>query len=314
MTGQAAVLVSPRIPPGPFERIVDLRVEQGLLGDLREEKPDVEALASFGETVNDDVLELLPNLKIVSNFGVGYDNVDVGACSARGIVVTNTPEVVDKATADMALGLMLASRRRLLEGDALVRRGEWVKAVQSDPITSRDLHGSTLGIVGCGRIGREVAKRARAFDMTIFYSQRNRLDSETEAEFALTYCSLEDLMRRSDIVSIHCPLTPSTTGLIGARELSLMRDGTCLINTARGPIVDEPALVAELSSGRLNAGLDVFTHEPKVPDEMINLPNVVLSPHSGTATVETRTAMAELVVENINSFIESGVAVTPVTA
>lgn len=311
---EGAVLVSPRIIQGPFQEIRGLRVKPGYLGDLEEADPEIVALAVYVERVDDRVLDLMPNLRIVSNNGVGYDNIDVAACRARGIVVTNTPNVVDGATADMALGLMLASRRRLLEADALVRRGDWEKAVRKDPIFSRDLTRSTLGIVGCGRIGREVAKRARAFDMTLLYTQRTRLDEAVEREYGLTYCTLEELMQRSDIVSIHTPLTPATRGLIGAEELALMRDGSCLVNTARGPIIDEEALVAELKSGRINAGLDVFANEPKVPRELFDLPNVVLAPHAGTATIETRTAMAELVVENINRFLESGEPLTPVTS
>jgi lactate dehydrogenase-like 2-hydroxyacid dehydrogenase len=260
------------------------------------------------ETVDDRVLDLLPGLRLVANFSVGYDRIDVAACSARGVAVTNTPGVLDAATADMAMALMLAARRRLVDGDRHVRAGDWGAPWFAGPFLGADVSGATLGIVGLGRIGQAVARRARAFDMRVLYTQRHEIDTEL-AE----YRQLDGLLAEADIVSLHVPLDPETTGLIDARRLALLRDGATLVNTARGAIVDERALVAELVSGRISAGLDVFTHEPRVPEELLALPNVVLSPHLGSATIETRSAMARIVVDNILALERGEPLPTPVT-
>jgi glyoxylate reductase len=224
----------------------------------------------------------------------------------RGIAVTNTPGVLSAATADLTFALILATRRRVLEGDATVRAGEW-QAGWANGIVSEELTGSTLGIVGLGRIGQAVARRARGFELRVLYAQRTRVDTELGE-----YRELDALLAESDIVSIHTPLTPETRSLIDARRLALLRDGACFVNTARGEIVDEDALVAELVSGRLRAGLDVFAHEPAVPAELLPLPNVVLTPHLGSATRQTREAMTRIVVDNILAFERGDPLVTPV--
>lgn len=288
--------------PGPaFDELGDVEVRS--LAELDAPRPDVEGLAVANEPVP---LDLLPNLRIVANFGVGYDRVGVEACLARGVLVTNTPGVLDSATADLAFALILATRRQVVEGDRLVRSGGWSGSWPEGRL-AEEVRGSTLGIVGLGRIGSVVAKRARGFDLHVLYTQRHPVDTEI-AEFR----ELDALLREADIVTLHVPLTTETSGLIDARRLSLLRDGTCLVNTARGEVVDERALVAELVSGRLQAGLDVFVDEPRVPPELLELPNVVLTPHLGSATRQAREAMTRLVVDNLLAIERDNAPLTPV--
>jgi glyoxylate reductase len=294
------VLATRRYPGPAFEELAD--VEVAPLGALRQ---DVEAVVVANEPVP---LELFPALRLVANFGVGYDRIDVEACAARGVAVTNTPGVLDAATADLTLALILAVRRRVVEGDRLVRAGAW-SGSWSEGLLGRDLTGATLGIVGLGRIGSAVAQRARGFDLRVVYTQRTRVET-----VLAVYRGLDDLLRESDIVTIHAPRTAETEGLIDARRLSLLHDGACIVNTARGEIVDERALVLELVGGRLNAGLDVFAHEPAVPPELLDLPNVVLTPHLGSATAETRAAMTRLVVDNIHAAERGEPLLTPISA
>jgi glyoxylate reductase len=288
-TPQAVKVLSTRRYPGPaFDELTD--VEVAPLAELDGARDDVEALIVANEPVPFDAL---PSLRLVANFGVGFDRVDAVACAARGIVVTNTPGVLDAATADLAFALILTVRRRVVEGDALVRAGGW-KTSWSEGGLAEEVSGSTLGIVGLGRIGSAVARRAAGFDLRVLYTQRTRDDTDL-GEFR----ELDDLFRESDIVTIHAPLTPETAGLIDARRLSLLRDGAALVNTARAQIVDERALVPELVLGRICAGLDVYWNEPEVPKELRGLPNVVLTPHLGSATRQTREAMTRLVVDNV---------------
>jgi glyoxylate reductase len=244
----------------------------------------------------------------VANFGVGYDRIDLAACAARGVVVTNTPGVLDDAVADLALALILAVRRRVVEGDRLVRSGAWADSWVGGKL-AEELSGSTLGLVGLGRIGSAVARRAVGFDLRVLYTRRSGAASEIGEHRAL-----DELLAESDVVSIHVPLTAETERLLDARRLALLRDGACLVNTARGEIVDEQALVAELVSGRLRAGLDVFAHEPHVPPELLGLPNVVLTPHIGSATRQTREAMTRLVVDNVLAVERGGPPLTPVSS
>lgn len=308
----ASVLASRRFPGPAFDELPDVEVLGGRLPDsLGGRRPGAFALAVLYEVVDDAVLDLLPDLRLVANYGVGYDGVDVPACAARGVTVTNTPGVVDGATADLAMALLLASRRRLVEADALVRRRAW-DDTETDAIEAVDVHGSTLGIVGCGRIGRAVARRARGFDLHLLYTQRSRLAPELEEELGVEYRELDELLAESEAVTLHTPLTPETKGLIDARRLALLRDGACLINTARGAVVDEPALVAELAGGRISAGLDVFANEPAVPEALLGLPNVVLTPHVGTSTDRTREAMTRLVVDNVLAAAEGRPLLSPV--
>ena len=269
-----------------------------LEGQLTEERPDVEALAIVAEPVDEKILELLPNVRVVANYGAGYDLVDVEACHARGVMVTNTPGVTSAATADLTFGLILALRRRIAAGDAFVRSRRWGSGWVDEPLKGDEVAGSTLGIVGLGRIGQAVARRAEGFEMRVLYTRRRESEDPH-------YRSLEELLAESDVVSLHVPLTDATRGLIDARRLALMRDGTALINTSRGQIVDEPALVAELASGRLQAGLDVFAAEPNVPPALFELPNVVMTPHLGTATQTTRGAMTRVLVDNLLA-VEAG--------
>jgi glyoxylate reductase len=252
----------------------------------------VEALAVVAERVDAETLDRFPALRVVANYGAGYDLVDVEACRARGVAVTNTPGVTAAATADLTFGLILAVRRRIAAGDRFVRTGRWGSGWADEPLKGDEVSGATLGIVGLGRIGRAVAQRALGFDMRVLHTRRTP-DGEPG------YRELDDLLAEADVVSLHVPLTDETRGLVDARRLALMRDGACLVNTSRGPVVDEPALVAELVSGRLRAGLDVFAHEPDVPSELFGLDNVVMTPHLGTATQATREAMTRVLVDNL---------------
>jgi len=281
------VLASRRLPGPAWDELDDVEL---LEAPLAEPRPDVEALVVVAQVVDDRLLDLLPSLRIVANYGVGYDGVDVEACARRGVAVANTPGVLDAATADLAFGLLLAAQRRIVEGDRYVRDGRWGTDWAEAVLLAEEVSGGTLGVVGLGRIGSAVARRARAFDMRVLYTRRSP-DPESMA--------LDDLLAEVDVVSLHVPLTEETHGLIDARRLGLMRDGACLVNTARGAIVDEEALVRELVSGRLRAGLDVFAHEPSVPRELLDLPNVVLTPHIGSGTRATREAMTRVLVDNV---------------
>ena len=295
------VLGTRRYPGPAFEELEDVEVASP--AELEAPRPDVEALVVANEPVP---LELLPGLRLVANFGVGYDRLGVPELSRRGIAVTNTPGVLSAATADLTFALILAVRRRVVEGDRAVRTGEWAGS-WADGLLAEELTGATLGIVGLGRIGQAVARRAAGFELRVLYAQRTRGDTELGE-----YRELDELLVESDVVTIHAPLTAETRGLIDARRLAFLRDGASLVNTARGEIVDEPALVAELVSGRLRAGLDVFAHEPHVPRELRSLPNVVLTPHLGSGTRQTREAMTRLVVDNILAFERGEPLLTPV--
>ena len=287
------VLASRRFPGPAWDDLEDVGLEWPISG-LR---PGVEVLAVVAATVDEALLELLPDLRLVANYGVGYDGIDVEACARRGVAVTNTPEALGIATADLTMALVLATRRRLVEGDRFVREGKWASGWVVGDLLGDEIGGATLGIIGLGRIGSAVATRARAFGMNVLHTRREDDGSPDRRE-------LDDLLRESDVVTIHVPLTDETDRLLDARRLGLLRDGACLINTARGAVVDEEALVSELASGRLRAGLDVFTHEPHVPDVLLGLPNVVLSPHVGSATRATREAATAELVANILAALE----------
>ena len=303
MLAGVKVLATRRYPGPAFDELEDVEVAQ--LDALDAPLEDVEGLIVANELVP---LRLLPRLRVIANFGVGYDRIDVAACAAKGVTVTNTPGVLDAATADLAFALIMAVRREIVVADRFVRSAGW-SGSWSEGGLAEELSGSTLGIVGLGRIGSAVARRARGFDLRVLYTQRRRTDSEL-GEFR----ELDELLAESDLVSLHAPLTPETEGLIDARRLALLPDGAVLVNTARGEIVDEPALVAELASGRISAGLDVFAHEPEVPRELLELPNVVLTPHIGSATRQTREAMTRLVVDNLLAVERGDPPLTPVRA
>lgn len=271
------------------------RLERGELLALVE-GVDV-AVTMLYDRVDDEFLEAAGDrLRGVCNVAVGFDNVDLAACARRGVVVTNTPGVLDDATADLAFALILAARRRLGEGERLVREGRpWAWGMGF--MVGHDLRGGRLGIVGLGGIGARVAARGRGFGMEIAYFGRR--ESPHAAELGATRLGLDDLLATCDVVSLHTPLTPETRHLIGARELGLMKPTATLVNTARGAVVDEAALVEALREGRIaGAGLDVYEDEPNVHPGLLELENAVLLPHIGSATVETRAAMAELAARN----------------
>jgi glyoxylate reductase len=269
---------------------------------LFEELRDCDALVSVIEDrIDDELLAAHPKLKVIANVAVGYDNVDVPAATNRGVLICNTPGVLDETTADLGFALLLATARRIVESDKYVREGKWKKWT-TNLMLGTDLGGKTLGVIGFGRIGRKMALRAIAFGMKIVYFQRNRANEFIELGLKARHVSLEELLRESDFISIHCPLTKETRHLIGKDQFALMKRGCILINTARGAIVDERALVEALQGGTLKgAGLDVFEKEPSVPPELLEMDNVVLAPHIGSASVETRWAMARLAADGVLS-------------
>ena len=253
-----------------------------------------------------------PQLKVVSNVAVGYDNIDVPACTGRGIVATNTPGVLTEATADIAFGLILMATRRLGEGERLIRAGKAWKWGMFFLLGS-SLQGKTLGVVGMGGIGQATARRAKAFGMDIVYQSRSEIDPAIAAELGARRVDLDELLTVSDVISLHCPYGAATHHLIGAEQLAAMKSSTYLVNTARGPIVDEAALAAALREGVIaGAGLDVFEHEPQVHPELLDLENVTLVPHLGSATVETRTAMAVLAADNTLAVLRGEQPPTPI--
>ncbi len=254
--------------------------------------------------VGGELMDRVPNLKVISNHGVGVDHIDVGAAKERKIPVGNTPGCLDASTADMTMALMLATARNVVVGDRFARSPEFTHYDPSQLI-GYEVSGSTLGIVGLGRIGRQVAKRALAFDMKVLYHNRKR-DEQAERELGVTYASLDDLLRQSDFVSLNCPLTPDTTNLIGKREFGLMKSTGILLNIARGPVVDHDALFAALNSKRIaGAGLDVTSPEPLPRNHpLLGLTNVVITPHLGSASNRTRNRMMQMTVENLRAGLE----------
>lgn len=256
-------------------------------------------LCSISDRVDEEFLALAPDLKIIANFGVGFDHIDIAAASRRGILVTNTPGVLTDATADIAFALILAVSRRVVEGDRMTREGGF-RFWAPFHFLGRQVSGKTLGIVGMGRIGEAVARRAAGFDMKIVYHGRNRLDPADEQRLRARYLPLHELLREADFVSLHVPLTTETRHLIGSEELRLMKPSAVLINTSRGPVVNEAALVEALQEGRIGgAGLDVYENEPELAAGLSGLENVVLLPHVGSATIETRMKMALMAVRNL---------------
>ena len=256
-------------------------------------------LCTITDRIDTEVLESALALKVIANFGVGFEHIDIDGATQRGIPVTNTPGVLTDATADLALALILATARRVVEGDKRVREGKfqyWAPLL----FLGQDVSGKTLGIIGMGRIGKAVARRAAGFSMRLIYHSRTRLSPLEEQELGASWQPLETLLREADFVTLHVPLTPHTRHLIGSRELEVMKNSAYLIHTARGPVVDEAALVAALRQGQIRgAGLDVYEREPELCPGRADLENVVLRPHVGSATVETRTRMALMAAENL---------------
>jgi glyoxylate reductase len=288
-------------PPERDELLEAARGANGILSTATD-KIDGEVMDAAGE-----------GLKVVANMAVGYDNIDVKAAEERGVVVTNTPGVLDETTADVAFMLMLAAARRLGEGERLLRAGRW-EWWGPKQLRGLDVWGRKLGIVGMGRIGQAVARRARGFGMEILYHNRSRKE-DAERELGARYVGLEDLLRACDFVSIHTPLTEETRHLIGERELDLMKPTAILVNTSRGPVVDEGSLADALAERRIfAAGLDVYEEEPNVHPKLLELENVVLAPHIGSASMETRDKMATLAAENLRVVLSGEPAKTPVDA
>ncbi|KAA0597767.1 glyoxylate reductase [Azospirillum lipoferum] len=246
-----------------------------------------------------------PQLRLIASFGTGVDHIDLKAARERGIIVTNTPGVLTEDTADMTMALLLATARRVAEGERLVRSGQWTGWGPTTMLGHR-ISGKRLGILGMGRIGSALAKRARAFGMSIHYHNRRRVHPELEQELEATYwSSLDQMLARMDIVSINCPHTPATYHLLSERRLKLLRPHCYIVNTSRGEVVDEVALTRMLSKGEIaGAGLDVFEHEPAINPKLLRLDNVVLLPHMGSATIEGRIDMGEKVVINIKTFTD----------
>ena len=250
------------------------------------------------EKVNEELLRVAPKLRIAANVAVGFDNIDVAACTKRGVAVTNTPGVLDETTADFAWTLLMAVARRLSEGEALARSGNW-KNWDLDQLVGTDVWGKTLGIVGFGRIGRAVARRASGFQMKVIYTDAVRAPAGVESELKAEFREMNALLGASDFISVHVPLLPETRGLFDAAKFSRMRPTAFLINTSRGPVVNEAALVAALEGGKLaGAGLDVYESEPFISPGLKRA-NVVLAPHIASASLETRTKMACIAAENV---------------
>ena len=255
-------------------------------------------ICQLTDKITAELLDACPDLKVVSNVAVGYDNIDVAAATERGVVVTNTPGVLTDTTADLAFALILAAGRRLTESERFLRDGRWGEWY-IDLLTGFDIHGATLGLLGMGRIGQAVARRARGFDMRVLYHNRSRLPEAEEQALGAEYVSLDELLSQSDFLSVHVPLSPETRHIVDAAALAKMKRTATLVNTARGPVVDEAALADALAAGVIAyAGLDVYEKEPQVHAKLLEVPNVVLAPHVGSATVATRTRMCTMAAEN----------------
>ena len=303
----AKVVVTGKIPAVALERLraehtVDAWEDESPIArdELLKRVAGADAIVSLlTEKIDAELLDAAgKQLRSVSNVAVGYNNIDVPACRERNVLVTNTPGVLTEATADIAMALILMSTRRLAEGERVIRAQQpWQWGMFY--MLGSSIQGSQLGIVGMGQIGAAVARRARAFGMTIAYTKRSPLDAETAKELNATHMELDELLTTSDVVSLHCPYSPETHHLMNASTIGKMKKSAYLINTARGPVVDEEALATALQQGKIaGAGLDVFEKEPTVHQALIGLDNAVLIPHLGSATVETRTAMANLAVTN----------------
>lgn len=300
------VLITRQLPGDAVEK---LKEECDLLCDppsdqmprnqLSELIPEADALICLlSETIDREVISRAPKLKVISNYAVGYNNIDVAFATERKIYVTNTPDVLTEATADLAWALLLAAARRVVEGDEMVRQNRFT-GWAPDLLLGLDVAYKTLGVVGLGRIGLAVARRAKGFGMRVLYWSKNRKE-QWEEQFGLEYQPLDTLLQTADFVSLNVALTPETHHLIGEKEFSLMKNTAILVNTARGPVVDEAALAAALREKKIwAAGLDVYENEPEVHPDLLKLDNVILAPHVGSGTIDTRAKMAEMVVSNV---------------
>ena len=309
---QAKVYVTRKLPSSALDRIAEKHQMEVNPHDRVLTRTELEEaikgidglLCLLTDTIDAELLDLNPDLKVLANYAVGYNNIDVPACTRRGIPVSNTPGVLDETTADFAWALLMAAARRVVEADRFTRAGKfqgWGPML----MLGDDIHGRTLGIIGLGRIGQEVARRARGFAMDILYHSRTRKSKEQERRLGVEYRDLQDLLQESDFVSLHVPLTEKTHHLISRQELKLMKENAYLINTSRGPVVDEEALIKALRSREIaGAGLDVYEKEPEVTPGLKDLDNVVLAPHIASASRATRTRMAEMAAENLLAGLE----------
>ena len=319
MSSKPSILLTGKIPSSVLARLESVGEVDQYHKDGVDVMPHDELVARVAgkqalvsmitDAIDKAVVQAGTDLKIIANAAVGYNNIDVEAARARGVIVTNTPGVLTDATADLAWALILGITRRIGEGERLVRRGEW-KGWTFDFMLGSELRGKQLGIVGYGGIGRAVARRGRAFAMRVAYTSRTpKNDPDAEA------MPLDRLLSTSDIVSLHCPLTPETKHLINQPALARMKRSAYLINTSRGPVIDEKALAWALRMRLIaGAGLDVFEQEPQVEPELLTLENVMLVPHLGSGTVETRTAMADLAVRNVAAVLAGQPPITPVVS
>lgn len=301
------VLVTGRLPKEVLERITGEHEVEANPGDRPMDRGDMlkriadkeGLLCMITDRVDQELLDHAPRLKMIANYGVGYNNIDVGAVSGKGIPVSNTPEVLTEATADLAFALILGVARRLVEGDRMTREGGfqfWAPLY----FLGSEVSGKTLGIVGFGRIGRAVARRAKGFDMRVLYFDAYRPDPSIEQDLGAAYAPMKTLLSESDFVSLHVPLTDQTHHLIDAEALGLMKPEAYLVNTSRGPVIDETALLTALEDKRIaGAGLDVYEKEPQLTPGLKDMANVILLPHVGSATWETRTKMAEVAAMNL---------------
>jgi glyoxylate reductase len=306
MSAKPRIFLTRELPPETMERLreesmltmnVDDRCleKQEILDGVR----DVDGLLCLlTDTIDDEILEAGSQLKVVANFAVGFNNIDVAAATRRKIPVTNTPGVLTETTADMTWALLMDAARRVSEGDRLVRTKSW-QGWGPLQLLGADVTGATLGIIGLGRIGQAVARRAKGFEMNILYWNRTRLSPQEEQALGVTYGEFEAVLRGSDFLSIHVALNEATRHMIGAKELALMKPTACLVNTSRGPVLDEKSLVKALRDGTIAAaGLDVYENEPALEPELYELKNAVLAPHLGSATIGTRTKMGNMAAAN----------------
>lgn len=307
--GLPKIVVSRRLFAGLIEElrsrytVVDNQADRAIApAELAALLADAEgALITAGEKVDDTLLAACPRLKIASNVAVGYNNLDLAACTRHGVAATNTPDVLNEATADHAWALLLAAARRVTESDRFVRSGRW-KRWEFEMLMGADLHGSTLGVVGMGRIGRAIARRANGFGMRVVYHNRSRLPASQED--GAVWMATEEVLRVADHIVLVVPYSQATHHLIGAEQLALMKPGAVLVNIARGGVVDDAALISALQEGRLAAaGLDVFENEPRLDPRFLQLENVVLTPHIASSTRATRDAMARLAMRNLDDVL-----------
>jgi glyoxylate reductase len=314
MPSKKTVVVTRRLPGAIETRMMELFEARLNLDDHVMSRDElVQAVRSADvlvPTVTDTIdagliAEAGPQLKLIASFGAGVDHIDLAAARERGITVTNTPGVLTEDTADMTMALILASARRLIEGERLIRTGKW-EGWAPNLMLGHRIWGKRLGIIGMGRIGAALARRARGFGLAVHYHNRRRVLPALEAELEATYWeSLDQMLAHMDIISVNCPHTPATYHLLSARRLKLLRPNAYLINTSRGEVIDEAALTRMLANGEIaGAALDVFEHEPTVSPKLLRLPNVVLLPHMGSATLEGRIDMGEKVIINIKTFID----------